>query len=55
MSKIYEITEIELQVLIEKIETKIEKILGKEGLSNKSTSLKNSISDTVKTYLTKIN
>lgn len=53
--KKYSLTEEELSELIEKIEYKIRGILNKEGRSTKVLALTNSVSDTIKTYLSKHN
>jgi len=52
-NSVFSITEEQLEKLIEKIGDKITSTLDREGRSTKGLSLKNSISDTIKSYLKK--
>jgi len=52
-NSVFSITEEQLEKLIEKIGDKITSTLGREGRSTKGLSLKNSVSDTIKSYLKK--
>lgn len=52
-NSVFSITEEQLSELIEKVGDKIQGMLNKEGRSTKGLALTNSVSDTIKTYLTK--
>jgi len=52
-NSVFSITEEQLEKLIEKIGDKITSTLDREGRSTKGLSLKNSVSDTIKSYLKK--
>jgi arsenate reductase-like glutaredoxin family protein len=52
-NSVFSITEEQLDKLIEKVGDKITSTLDREGRSTKGLSIKNSVSDTIKSYLKK--
>jgi hypothetical protein len=52
-NSVFSITEEQLEKLIEKVGDKITSTLDREGKSTKGFAIKNSVSDTIKSYLKK--